>query len=164
MDLSGHEKRFTHKKKKWIPWYFLTLLVCGIEVWVLTKLGWQIPLLMNNVLLVMFLMLVFGFLFCFVVRERLPQYYDENKISYFSDGFLRMHMPGVAFNNRNWPYILKAVRVMTMVTAVSYPLLFIVLTFFVEKDKLFVSSLPLTLAFALGGFIIPIYTAAWKHK
>ncbi len=140
------------------------MIVCGIEVWALTKLGWQIPLLMNNVLLVMFLMLVFGFLFCFVVRERLPQYYDENKISYFSDGFLRMHMPGVAFNNRNWPHILKAVRVMTMVTAVSYPLLFIVLTFFVEKDKLFVSSLPLTLAFALGGFIIPIYAAAWKHK
>ena len=77
MDFPRQERRFTPEKKKWIPWYLLTVLICLAELLLLSYLGWAFAFLMNNVILVMILMLVFGFCFCFYVRERLPNYYDS---------------------------------------------------------------------------------------
>jgi len=164
MDFPKQEKRFTPEKKKWIPWYLLTIGICAAELLILSYLGWNFAFLMNNVILVMILMLTFGFCFCFYVRERLPQYYDENRISIFYDGFLRMNMPGVAFNNKNWPHILNAIRISTMVTAVGYPLLFMLLGWLFGADRLLILSLPITLISIFGGMFIPIYAAAWRNK
>lgn len=164
MDFPRKERRFTPEKKKWIPWYLLTVLICLLELLLFSFLGWTLAFLMNNVILVMILMLVFGFCFCFYVRERLPNYYDENRIDYFHDGMLRMNMPGVTFNNRNWPYILKAVRISTMSMAVGYPFLFLLLSFFFGPDRLLILSMPVTLICVFSGIFIPIYAAAWRHK
>ena len=60
--------------------------------------------------LVMVLCGVFSGFFWLYIREKLPRYYDENRISAFSDGPLRMNLPGMSFNNRNWPYILQYIR------------------------------------------------------
>src|SRR5699024_4266357 len=45
---------------------------------------------------------VFGLYFCFFAPLRLPDYYDQNRISGFMDGPVRMNMMGLSFNNRNW--------------------------------------------------------------
>lgn len=164
MDLSRPERRFTPEKKCWIPRYLLTILICAAEVLLLLGMGWTIPELLSNVVLVIGLMLIIAFYFCFCVRERLPKYYDENKISVFCDGPLHMNMPGVTFNNRNWPHILKAVRISAMVTPVTFPLLFMLLTLLVGAERLFVLFLSLTLVFTLGGLFVPIYVAAWRNK
>ena len=40
------------------------------------------------------LSLIFGSYFWLFMKERLPLYYDENKISAYSDGIFRMNLPG----------------------------------------------------------------------
>lgn len=59
--------------------------------------------------------IVLGAYFWIFVKEKLPAYYDENKISVYVDGILHMYTPGVCFNNNNWPYIVRALRVWSAV-------------------------------------------------
>ena len=57
---------------------------------------------------------------CLFARDVLPGYYDQGKISFYADGPFRMNLAGVHFNNRNWPHILRAMRLWTTVTPVVY--------------------------------------------
>jgi len=52
----------------------------------------------------------FGVHFCLLAKEILPDMYDKYKVNFYSDGIFRMDVLGVCFNNRNWPYILRAMR------------------------------------------------------
>lgn len=63
----------------------------------------------------------FGIYFCFVIRERLPRFYDENDLSFVYDSGFRMNVPGVHFNNRNWPHILRAGRLWCLCAAALSP-------------------------------------------
>lgn len=67
---------------------------------------------------------LFGIYAWFFAKERLPVYYDENKISAYSDGFFRMNLAGISFNNSNWPYILKYLRFWCTASMVSMPLFY----------------------------------------
>lgn len=51
----------------------------------------------------------------------LPRYYDENRIAQFAQGAMHIHIPGVYYNNRNWPYVLRAFRVWSMVSMLLLP-------------------------------------------
>lgn len=62
-----------------------------LEIWILTALGYSLEELSANLIVMMGLMTGFGLYFCVFTKEKLPKYYDDNRISYFSDGFLRMH-------------------------------------------------------------------------
>lgn len=53
----------------------------------------------------------FGLYFCLFAKTKLPRYHDVGHIGMYYDGPLRMNVPGVRFNNRNWPHILRWVRV-----------------------------------------------------
>ena len=64
----------------------------------------------------------FGAYFCFAVRERLPAFYDENKVSGIMDGPFRMNVPGLYFNNKNWPHIVFWLRVWCLGVMVLSPL------------------------------------------
>lgn len=66
--------------------------------------------------------LIFGTYACFFAKEKLPSYFDENKISAYSDGFFRMNMPGVHFNNSNWKYILGWIRIWSVVMLLAGPI------------------------------------------
>lgn len=76
----------------------------------LTVGGFDWAALEDSVLLVEGLCLLFGAWLCFGAKERLPAYYDQNRISAYSDGPFRINLPGVRFNNSNWPHILSAMR------------------------------------------------------
>lgn len=41
---------------------------------------------------------IFGLYFCFFAKDKLPKYYDENKISAVQDAPFRMNVPGLYFN------------------------------------------------------------------
>ena len=71
---------------------------------------------------------IFGAYFVFFVRLRLPAYYDENRISSFSDGPVRMNLAGVAVNNSNWPRIVRAARIWTCAAVVLCPALELLLS------------------------------------
>lgn len=54
---------------------------------------------------------VYGAYAFFWMTETLPRYYDENRIAQFAQGAMHIHIPGVYYNNRNWPYVLRVFRV-----------------------------------------------------
>lgn len=55
--------------------------------------------------------IIFSIYLWILVDERLPSYYDENKISFVSKGFFRINVVGLYFNNRNWKHILTYLRI-----------------------------------------------------
>ncbi|MCM1027104.1 MAG: helix-turn-helix domain-containing protein [Roseburia sp.] len=117
----------------------------------------------TDVLLSIVLPLFFGIWFFFFIREKLPAYYDTERISYYADGVLRMNVPGVYFNNRNWPAILKAGRGYCFLTPILYPLLYVILRLLVPAEIWKWASLWVQLTVVLGGLFLPITIAA-KRK
>ena len=71
------------------------------------------------------IMMIFALWGCFFAKE-LPTFYDEHKINYVSQGIFRIHMPGLAFNNANWPVILNVLRIFSLLSAVGTPMFYCV--------------------------------------
>lgn len=68
-------------------------------------------------------MMIFALWACVYARE-LPSFYDENRINYVSQGIFRIHIPGLTFNNSNWPEIIKLLRFDSLCMAVGTPLFY----------------------------------------
>ena len=69
---------------------------------------------------------VFGAYFCCFVRTKLSSFYDENSVNIFYDGPFRMNVPGVKFNNRNWPHIVRTLRLSLCLCMILFPIINIV--------------------------------------
>lgn len=108
------------------------------------------------------LMLFFSVYFFFLAPRRLPAYYDENKISVYYHNGVKMSMPGVYFNNRNWTHIVTYVRNTTLSVMVGYPIVFLAFFKFLPNFEP-VGALMLTLVFSFS-FIIPVYIAAKRYE
>lgn len=135
---------------------------CG-EVWLLTRLGYSLAELSSYLLTVMGLMAGFGLYFCVFAREKLPEYYDQYPISAFSDGILRMNLPGVSFNNRNWPHIVRAGQLWALIGLPAAPAGFYLLDVLIPQDWISVKIL-LVLALTLGGLFAPMIYAGRKYE
>ena len=142
---------------------FLCAAVGLLEIWVLTMLGYSMDEIFASLGTMMILMAIFGLYFCVFTKEKLPGYYDENRISSFSDGFLRMNMPGVCFNNRNWPHIVRAGQLWAMIGLTASPAIFFLLTKFLPAvwDA---ASVYIILILALGGLFVPMTVVARKYE
>ena len=142
---------------------FLCAAVGALEIWVLTMLGYSMDEIFASLGTMMILMAIFGLYFCVFTKEKLPRYYDENRISSFSDGFLRMNMPGVYFNNRNWPHIVRAGQLWAMIGLVASPAFFFVMTKFLPAvwDT---AAVYIILILVLGGLFVPMITVARKYE
>lgn len=142
---------------------FLCAAAGALEIWVLTMLGYSLEEISASLGTMMILMAIFGLYFCVFTKEKLPRYYDENRISSFSDGFLRMNIPGVYFNNRNWPHIVRAGQLWAMIGLVATPAVFFVLTRFLPKvwDA---AAVYIMLIMVMGGLFIPLFTVARKYE
>lgn len=68
--------------------------------------------------------LVLGFYFTFIVKDRIPTFYDENKINFYLDGFMRINMPSLYFNNSNWSHISNHLRKWSNAIIVLTPIFF----------------------------------------
>lgn len=142
---------------------FLCAAAGALEIWVLTMLGYSMDELFASLGTMMILMTIFGLYFCVFTKEKLPRYYDENRISSFSDGFLRMNMPGVYFNNRNWPHIVRAGQLWAMIGLVASPVFFFVMTKFLPAvwDT---AAVYIILILVLGGLFVPMISVARKYE
>ncbi len=105
--------------------------------------------------------LIFGVYFFFFARERLPAYYDENRISTYIDGIFQLSLPGVCLNNGNWPSILRAGRIWACLTLPAIPIAGVLLTH-LPMEHIFWFS-PLLLLLYLGGLFLPMYAAAKRY-
>ena len=106
---------------------------------------------------------LFGVYFTFLAKDRLPDYYDDNHISSYSDGIFRFNLVGVRFNNRNWPHILKAVRFWCCWAQIALTVLMLIIrTWF---PGLNISPyLPVILSVFVLGLFVQVYITAKKNQ
>lgn len=153
-------------KQKGAIIYIVCAVICVIEVLVLFALkGWTgIGICMPTFVL---LSVFFGGYFTFVVKRKLPAYYDENKISFYTDGFMKLSVPGMYINNRNWPHVVKAAQWGTNVLMVGYPLFrFVLVLLLYERmgDSTDMVELAVGMLIFFGLLFIPLVVAAKKNQ
>ena len=107
--------------------------------------------------------LIFGAYFWCFMKEKLPAYYDENRIEFYADGFLKINFPGVSFNNTNWPHMVKTFRIWSIVTILTVPLLNIVLTLLPMGGEAQLACQMGTLAVFLVSLFLPVYLTAGRE-
>lgn len=159
-DSAGKGIRF---HKKMFPVFLLFFGIACAETAFMLLRGYTAVQFSESVQVVLILCTLFGFYFMTLMKDRLPPYYDENRINFWGDGPIRMNLPGIRFNNRNWPHIMKVCRVWSMGTLAGYPALHILMTelapgFWVRYEE------PAMLVILLGGLFVPLYFTAKKHE
>lgn len=158
------EKSKEEKKRLWLC-YGACILVVLAEWLLFYLLGIGFMELIGNGLLAMqVLSLVFGAYFWIRAKEQLPGYYDENRISYYNDGFFEMNFPGICFNNRNWPHILRFCRLWCLFDSAVYPLFHIFICRILPDAWNQIAGTCLLLLVSLGGLFAPIYRIAKKYE
>ncbi|MBQ5326091.1 MAG: helix-turn-helix transcriptional regulator [Oscillospiraceae bacterium] len=112
--------------RKFLPVYCISLVIAVGQLCVLPFILANGSDIYQAIQLTIFFTSVFGGYFCLFAREKLPAFYDENRLNFMSDGIFRMNIPGVAFNNSNWPNIVGYIRLWCVLCIVFLPAVFIV--------------------------------------
>lgn len=155
----GPPLRAWQEKGGW-QWAYGPVLLAGLAG---LYANWRLGGLTEPVLVSAMLSAIFGAYFCFFARMTLPKFYDENPIGGVFDGIFRMNMPGLTFNNRNWPHMIRAGRVWSLGNLAGFPLLALTLRrLYPEFWGRYESNVMLVLT--LGGLILPLYWVGWKHR
>lgn len=112
VDMSATNPEEERRKKiKNIKIFSIAMGLACIEYFILYKYA---NLDLKNILTPMILGLVFASQTWLFVSDKLPAYYDENKISFVSNGFFRINIAGLSFNNSNWKPVLTYLRFWTL--------------------------------------------------
>lgn len=167
MTAQEQEAQRAHRRQ-WIPFYLGAAILWGIEAWALRRTGWLWDEISVSFWLPPAMAAGFGAYFCFFAKEKLPGFYDQNRINFYSDGALRMNLPGVYFNNRNWPHILRACRMWSCVTMAAWTVLCcavrMVLGLVLGERLLWTGMLIVTLLGIFGGLFVPVYAVGRKYE
>lgn len=146
-------------KRQRITMFSVCILVSCIENLFIYVNGFM----SGTILLFDFMGILFGAYFYLIAKEKLPAYYDENKITSYSDGIFRLNVAGLALNNSNWPHILRVIRISITVMLVGYPIIFGIM-----QRLLPTAWSGIEPAFAMmlmfGGLFIPIYKVGKKYQ
>ncbi|MBD5149279.1 MAG: helix-turn-helix transcriptional regulator [Oscillibacter sp.] len=156
------------RRRRWGIRLLLSVLACAAEVKLLWGSGWLgddwavVPWMPPA------MALGFGTYFVLFSREKLPAFYDQNQINFISDGAFRMNMPGVYFNNRNWPHILNAMRAWACATLAGWmPLYYLVrwiLSLVLPEGQVLAMLLLFFCLFGiLGGLFLPVVLVGRKY-
>lgn len=152
----------SQRRKKWMIAFFVCLLIASIEG-IILFLGETYIVTREHIFMVMGLMAIFSGWLCFFAKELLPNYYDNNKVNYYTQGVVRIHMPGLSFNNSNWNYIGIVLKIGTLATMILYPLLCLLVSQLtrIEVWETIKNSLLLAM---LGGMLIATYIVGKKYE
>ena len=149
----------TQQKKKWMFAYIICLIISAAELIFCHIHGY----ITENLLTLVGICAGFGGYFCIFAKQKLPTYYDDNCICLYSDGMFRMNIPGVKFNNSNWPRILQALRIWSVVSVVLYPAFHILMMSIIPVSYAYIGGYIL-LALTLASMFIPIYVIGKKYE
>jgi len=170
LTMTAEEQRSQREHRRvWGKRYCLALLAFAVEVFVLRNV---VPLFADEAVMLWLPPLFaagFGVYFVFFCKEKLPPFYDQYRLSFYSEGAIRMNVPGVHFNNRNWPHILDAIRTWSCVTTAAWGLLFAALWRFMEaaalpEQAVVLITLAAGLGAILGGLFLPMYIVGGKYE
>lgn len=120
----GGAEESPQKRRLWRLAWGLSVLMGVAGTAVLLRLGVSWAELGNTVLLIELLCLIFGVWTVFFTPARLPRYYDENKITTFNQGPVRMNLAFIRIHNGNWPRMLAVVRLWAVVVTAVYPVVY----------------------------------------
>lgn len=140
----------------------LAALELLVSIWYLPKI--RIGALSTNLLVLEGLSFCFGIYFWFFIKTNLPAYFDEYKISAYSDGPFRINIPGVNFNNKNWPHLVKFLRMWSLITMATAPLVFFLLLALVRDPQWSFKLENVVLLLYLAGMVVPLYIIGKKYE
>lgn len=151
------------KKATRIGAYLGCVIGAAMELAFLNLRGYSPYVWSDALWLSVFFGVLFGGYFMIFAKTRLPPYHDAYKINGTMQGPFRMNLPGLAFNNRNWPHILKVGRVWSMTYLLGYPLAYFFLysyapSFWAQHEK------NIMLLLLLGGLFVPVYYVGKKYE
>lgn len=156
------EKPKQQKRRRWLAFGLcvITTLFEWLAYFLVT--GSFLGLSQGSLFTIQLLSIAFGAYFWILAKERLPAYFDENKISCYNDGIFEMHIPGLYFNNKNWPYILRVGRIRTALDATVFPVCYLGIGW-LFPGVWEVAGTFFLLAYYLGGLFIPMYIVGKKY-
>ena len=157
---SDKAPRTYQKTRKWGIIYILSLMLACLELWLSCRAG-SITIVQS---VAMGMGAIFGIYFCFLAKEKLPAYYDENHISAYTDGIFEMNLTGLSLNNNNWGKILDVGRIYSVTIMLVYPIIGYIETQLFSGILRDIIDLYFGLFLTLGGFFIPIYIVGNKYK
>ena len=156
-------------RRRWGLWYALGVLASAAELlflWGTTD--YLADDLVSILLTPLLLAALFGLYFCFFAKERLPAFYDENRINFYSDGPFRMNVPGVHFNNSNWPHILQTARTWSVAMMLFYAPVYLLArracSLLSDEGPQVAALTILCMVILFGGLFIPIYVMGRKYQ
>lgn len=148
----GEEENKTKKKQFFL--LILAMVFSGVEIFVLSfRTGSWIDYLSLWIVAA-----VLGIYFTLFIKEVLPSYYDENKVNFYSDGMVRIHLFNISFNNRNWMMIISYIRYWSILCLVIAPFIEYCIFLFVPA---FLRSIVVVFFFAS---LSPLYFLAKKYE
>lgn len=109
--------------------------------------------------IIAFVACIYFFIFA---KEKLPAYYDENRISTYSDGFFRMNVPFLTFNNSNWPHIVKVGRIWAAASMIIMPVAYILTDIFLPQ--MWMAADFVFILLFLCGLFVPMYIVGKKYE
>ena len=160
------EERQRQNRRRWGLLYAAAFF-CGIlELMLFGRRLWDE--MFSFLLVPLLLAAIFGIHFCFLAPEKLPVFYDQYKINFYSSGAFRMNVPGVHFNNSNWPHILHALRVWCTAMMAGWVPMYAVLhwtasVLLPREALLFAMMFPFFLFF-FGTLFGPVYVMGRKYE
>jgi len=152
------ERAYQSKSLWWLA-YIVSFAVGGAALYFSFRHG----MLGSTMPTVLLLTAIFGAYFCFFVKTKLPQFYDDNAFGLYYDNGMRMNIPGVNLNNRNWPHVVRVLRIWACLTMLLYPLINILMNYCMPELWHSV-ELYAGLVFILGGMFLPVYIVGKKYE
>ncbi len=162
--LTGQERSLrAASRRRWGLRLAAVCVLAALETALLAALDLLDGELLELLLLAEGMPLAFGAWFCLAAEETLPAYYDQNRISHYAQGPVRLDLAGLRLTNRNWPAILRAARVSLLVMAAAYPLLYALAAALLaprlEREVWLWTWNAVTLVWLLAGIFLPLYRA-----
>ena len=172
IQMTDEEREAAEKARKIIQtWFVGAAVVCLVACLGIYQYFTQVcginPMAVPMPLMFPLFGLIFGIYACFYSKDKLPTYYDENKISAYSDGIFRMNMPGVHFNNSNWKYIIGWIRIWSILVMLVGPVVWFAACRFsqsMEWVSVYTGSSAVTGVGILVSIFVPIYYVAKKYE
>lgn len=150
-------------KKKNVLIYVACVVISIIEMLTIYQLQDELDIWVFPPAMIAGMAMFFGIYFWFFIREKLPAYYDEYKVNVYVDGMMHMNLMGVYFNNHNWPHIVKAFRIWSVLGMTVFPVIDVLWCIIFSGAGL-LSDLGILLFLVLGGLFIPTYVLGRKYQ
>ena len=98
---------FRMNRKKRLVFFVPMAVVACVETILLQAWAQLKNVSADNLYLFAVIGILCGCYFWIFAKEKIPAYYDQNKVTAYSDGVFRMNLVGTSINNNNWKYILQ---------------------------------------------------------